>query len=301
MDLYYLENGWAFTEDERKIGLLSILHTNQFEDEEEYYEKNNSYDTPTTNIKQKNEKSFIQKKVYSKIQKKIIELTAGLATTSEIRNSIIKFLYFEQIDKQIQTYALKENLSKSFVNMAKEKQGLKILLKSFFKSKCNFVLDNILINNINFIVQQIYINTNNDIVYYRVSKIQQFIHKTIIEKNGFDTLLKMNKLDMANILSACRLHLEIMDFKYKNIKSILYQYNKTKKYKQKEYYISQQKYLLPNQKYVPRWKINNEHFQPIFKNLLNTKELIIKINDLDLTLDTQLYIKKILTITEAIY
>ncbi len=114
-----------------------------------------------------------------------------------------------------------EILTYDYIYIAKQKNCINILIKSFLKKNKGYVLTSEIVDNIDLFTKKIYANQNKDIVYDRVYKIQQFIHIKIDEKYGESAHLKLPRKTMKNILSASRLHLNLEDIKHENINSLI--------------------------------------------------------------------------------
>jgi hypothetical protein len=183
-------NIYALTEDERICGLGSILN-----------------------------ESCSHKNIT--MERQLIHSMSTVTSNIKIRDIAIKSILNKQIDRMIELYAKDESLPNDFKNLAKQPNCLKVLLKGFFKQELMFKLDDKLVDEINELVELLYISFNSDIVYTRVSEIQQFIYKIVQQNNGKGSQYELNKVYMRNILSTARLHFSIYDIKNKSISSIL--------------------------------------------------------------------------------
>jgi len=225
-------NYFSLTEDERRAGIGSFLSEN-------------------------NNAKVIYDSKYTIRQQEIIKIIADLDETQEIKIKSINKVFSDGISFAINTYAEKENLSLYFLNIAQQDTGLTILLKGYLTKKCFFILDNQLIISIDNFVKSLYKDITNDIVYDRVTKVQNFIHFKVQEKYGIDAHLELNKSEIKDVLSTVRLHLEIRNIRYKNINHLLSLNEKTKILRRKEGKKHIKVKLLRNQKYVPFWRVKH--------------------------------------------
>jgi len=240
--------------------------------------------------KEKDEETF------SPEQKKINNLISGQSSNVIIKNRILKYLYNAKLEENINKYAEKEGLTSVFIDMAKQKEGLLIVLKNFFIQDCNYIPSNSLVNTLKEFCAYIYKNEKNRIIYDRVSVVQKFIHNKVQEISGRDKHLNLDKCKMKNVLSAVRLHLEIYDFRYKDIDKLLKQNLVTYEKANIEYNNPARPNLLPNQKYVPLWRVKGDHLSPLFSSLGNATKKIKLINKIDVFLPEVEYKIKVLTI-----
>lgn len=193
------------------------------DEHDDYYEE----DCSSNNEKQENDKDFkntkninevAQKPIKQKVKntEKLSGVTKQLSVCKnniQIRNKSIKILLNMNIDNCISYYAKYEYLAERYVNLAKEKNCLETLIKSFLKTHLHYDLTSPIINDINSLLYKIYNNFNKDIVYNRVKKIQEFIHKKADTKYGCNAYLKLSPKAMRKLLSTSRLHLNIFDTK----------------------------------------------------------------------------------------
>ena len=89
---------------------------------------------------------------------------------------------------------------------------------------------------------------------------------------------------MKNVLSASRLHLEILNLKSKSTDSLLEEYKQTILRNKEEYYTSSKTHLLSVQKYIPLWKVERRHLISPFSSFFENKEKIEKIEEIDITM-----------------
>lgn len=164
----------------------------------------------------KNEVEVEQKDQKVKDAEELRLVTKQLAachSNKQTRSKIVKILFNMKIDDSISYYAKYEYLPKNYVDLAKEKNCLETLIKSFLKTHLEYTLTSPLINEINSLLYIIYNNIEEDIVYERVKKIQKFIHEKADIKYGSNTYLQLSPKAMRELLSTARLHLNIFDAK----------------------------------------------------------------------------------------
>jgi len=239
-----------------------------------------------------------QKEKFSLEQKEIIKLIAGANNNLVIKDKVSRYVYKCEFNIKIDKYVEKEELPIIFVDMAKQKDGLYIILKNFFIKNCNFTPYSDLVNDVITFTKYIYTDVNDKIVYDQVSIIQKFIHTKVQEDQGKNAHLNLNKLLMKNILSACRLHLEIHYFKYKDIDLLLEQNSITEKEANTEIYNPKKRILLPTQKYVPIWRVKGNHIRSPFSDILFSKKKLELINSISIFQSTKEYKCEILKIFE---
>jgi len=153
------------------------------------------------NVKKTEELSFVTKQL------------SVCKSNIQLRNKAIKILLNMNIDNCISYYTKYEYLPVKYVNLAKEKNCLETLIKSFLKAHLHYNLTSPIVNEINSLLYIIHNNIDEDIVYDRVKKIQKFIHKKADTKYGNNVHLKLSPKAMRKLLSTSRLHLNIFDTK----------------------------------------------------------------------------------------
>jgi hypothetical protein len=270
-------NSYALTEDEQEAGLLSILCGNDYEDEDTY----------------KDEDTFEDKYVYDRITE-ITDLIAGFSENKYVKEAVIKKVFLDFLKKDIQRYISQERIPEVFINIAVQKNALEIILKVFLKQECHFVLDANIVTRIKELSASIYENKGSLIVYNRVARIQKFIHIVIQEKYGKGSHLQLNKLKMRNLLSICRLHLEFNDIRYKSLSYLLEQEELKEEATCFDYISPVRPTLLPNQKYVPRWKYRNKHIVSPFSDYSSVKKKIAEIEQINIIQPIEEYKEKII-------
>jgi len=218
--------------------------------------------------------------------KDILMLIVSLSDTQKVKNVVLKKIILESLDYAIDNYAKEERLSHELVEIAKQDNGLYILLKLFFKNQ-NLILDYELIKEIKVLVDTIYNQTNSKFIYLKVADVQAIIHNMIEEKFGINSHMNLNKKEMRIVLSTTRLHLEIRDIKYKDAEELIILKRKTNQFQSKVYDSPSRPKLLLGQKYIPHWKVRHlksllryfpDDFQEIFSRI-NIVSLDLEINN----------------------
>lgn len=241
--------GGAFTDDEKEAGVPGIIC--------------GDYNSYHTKINNKETEESIKEYVSHKLDNTEIEITkiiSGLDNHTQIKNKVIRKILLESLDSMIDNYMHKETLPFDLVKVSKQKNGLEILIKYFLKNDGGYILTKKLIDEINIFLDDIYANDKLDIVYERVGKIQKFIHQKIDNKYGYGTHLNLNTKKMKDILSASRLHLNIVDIKNYHIQTLIELIEKSKEKSFKEYMSSNNSILLSsNKSYYDRWRARGMH------------------------------------------
>mgnify|MGYP000184984690 CR=1 FL=1 len=134
----------------------------------------------------------------------------------------IRKLLDDNIDYFIYRYCKSESLKNEYIVVVKKSNCLDVLIKGFFRTKCGYTLDVHLVTLIDEFLKEIYINSDLIIVYDRVGKIQKFIHNTVNSISGEGSNLRLSSIDMKELLSASRLHLNIHDLNNRDINEIIY-------------------------------------------------------------------------------
>jgi len=155
-------------------------------------------------------------------RKKIIKLIAGLTYPNQIKTKVIKQLFLDNMDYIINTYARLEKLPQYFVDLAKQKNCLEIIIRGFLQNDAGYLLTSALVKQIAHFVQTIKNNENNEIVYDRVQTIQQYLHEKVDSKQGIGMHKALYPQTIKNILSASRLYLNIEDIKTRDSETLLY-------------------------------------------------------------------------------
>jgi len=223
----------AFTQDEIEAGIPSLIYCHDEFDENSNGEiQISQLDTYKKNIR---------------ISKKI----ANFSSNNQIKDYLFKETLAEHLPSLIVQYKKEEVLPSKYVTIAMDENCLTILIKEIFKKNRIALTDNN-VQEIDVFVEKIYAN-NRTIVYDRVSELQAFIHNKIDSAKGEFAHLELGVVNMRNLLSASRLHLNIFDIRNFNIDEILYIFYKTQHDKEKE--------SLSPKVYIPRPKKSPKHTQ----------------------------------------
>ena len=186
------------------------------DDDCSYDDDNNKDDKAANNTEDKNEiepKQKDQKIKDTEESNLVIKQLSVCQSNVQLRNKTIKILLNMNIENYISYYAKYEYLPTNYVNLAKEKNCLETLVKSFLKTHLHYDLTSSVVNEINSLLYIIYNNIDGDIVYNRVKKIQKFIHEKTDIKYGCNAYLQLSPKAMRKLLSTSRLHLNIFDAK----------------------------------------------------------------------------------------
>lgn len=223
-------------------------------------------------------------------------LIAGFSENKDVKEAVIKEVFLDFLKQDIQTYIMQEKIPEAFINLTMQRNALEIILKGFLKQECYFVLDTKIVNRIKELSSSIYDNKDLLIVYDRVARIQKFIHAIVQEKYGEGSHLQLNKMTMKNLLSICRLHLEFNDIRYKDLLFLLEQEELKEQATYLDYISPVRPILLPNQKYVPRWKYINKHILSPFSDYSSVKKKITEIQQINIIQPVEEYKEKIIEI-----
>lgn len=273
----------GYTESEKKLGIFSIIY-GESDYHSEVKKKNEKVD-----VSSKNEKVDISLK--EEKRRKIINKIAGSINNDVIYSEVIKLIFDDALSSLIKRYRLQVGLSLSYVEIAKLDNALEILIKSILK-KYNYIMLKELTNEIDEFVSILRYNVFEDIIYDRVNSIQKFIHEKVQQKNGIDSHKKMIIKDMRNVLSACRLHLNLQDMKNMDIYKFNLLWKKNKKSMENEL----NNPALPeifSGNYIPNWKYNR---MSLLTDLLSPRDLntIETINIINKKLERNKYIESII-------
>jgi len=275
-----------FTEAKKEAGVPSII-CDKKDNENEYDIRDYTKATNNEIDIEKGAKDYIRHKIDNH-EVEITKIISGLNNNTEIKNKVIKKILLNSLDKMIANYMQKEALPSEFVKVSKQKNGLEILIKYFFKNNGGYILTKELIDEINIFLNDIYENDKLDIVYERVGKIQKFIHQKIDDKYGYGAHLNLDTKKMKNILSASRLHLNIFDIKNYNMNTLIQLIEESKKNSFKAYMSS-------NKFYYPMWKARGMKSLIYFLEPY-IQDKIYNIYYLDKGLNTKIFKNKILEI-----
>ena len=192
-----------------------------------------------------------------KVRNDIVSIVAGLHSNSMIQNKAIKKLFFINLEYMINVYSKQESLPYYYVELAKERNCLEILIKEFLKKDVGYILTLDLIKDIDTLIEDIYLNKDIEIIYTLVGKIQKFIHTYTDEKNGKNASKQLNITNMRNLLATARLHLNIEIIKYKDKESIIYMIEESEKASIIERYIPSTTLSSFGIKYINKKKVRD--------------------------------------------
>jgi len=212
----------------------------------------------------------------------IIPLIAGLNSTADILEVLLNKLVNNELSNMILNYSKEEKLPADYIELAQEKNCLKIGIKNILIKEAKIKITNDLENKINNIVNKVYTNSNLDVVYIRVNKIQKFIHETVEQTLGTHKHWDLDSTVMQNHLSLFRLHLNIYDLKSINLFSKLSIFNK---------YINQD-YLKKTDiyEYMHNRPLDEQVTKPLMHyGTSTTKEIIDELVTINLTIPVNEY------------
>lgn len=192
-----------------------------------YDEENEKYiiDRQVTSDDSKENKTQIKN---SEKLKMVTKEIVSCRNNKQIKNKVIRILLNMNMNTKIYLYGMREYLPERYVSLAREKNCVETLIKSFLKTHLHYVLTSKIINEIDSLLKVIYNNQELDIVYDRVKKIQKFIHKKADEKFDNNAFLKLSPTAMRKLLSTSRLHLNIFDSKELEVESLISIISKSK-------------------------------------------------------------------------
>lgn len=157
------------------------------------------------------EEPKLQKVKTSEKSRLVTKELSTCQSNKQIRNKSIKILLNMHIKDCVFYYAKYEYLPERYVNLAKEKNCLETIIKSFLKTHLHYDLTLPIVNEINSLLYTIYNNIEKNIVYERVKKIQKFIHEKADNNYGNNAHITLSPKAMRKLLSTARLHLNIFD------------------------------------------------------------------------------------------
>jgi len=228
---------------------------------------------------------------FLKFKQYIANIIYGMDDNLKIQNKVLKKLLNYNLDSYIYNYCKEEMLSIDYSQIAKNEKCLEIIIKGFFKGSRNYRLTTDLVEDIFDITNEVYINIDLDIVYYRVAKIQNFIHNKVNEIDGIGSENKLNRKLMKDLLSVARLHLNINDIKSHNTKSVIGMINKSDKYSYDESHIIEKFELPDGAKYIPNLKSKGmKHLITFNKNNTTTNNILT----MDINIDNNLFKQNIM-------
>ena len=229
---------------------------------------------------------------------KLIRSVSGVATNEGVREKSIRMLLKFSEDFMVARYAKTENLSYEYIVVAKETQGLKLIIYSFFSGIGNIRLDNQLSNTVESFAERIYRNTAEKIVYYRVQDVQVFLHRCVERVHGPDAVANLPVEGMRKMLSACRLHLSLFDQREKSLSYNITQMKASADAYQGEMRREYVAVLQPTGKtHMSRWKARHMKTLMYF-NAPETRECYKRLYELDVLLERNKYIERVSVIVD---
>lgn len=229
-----------------------------------------------------------------KIIKAISKKLPGYSSNESIREVLFKKIIKHDEYYMINRYASSENLPDKYVFIAKDQNGLETLIKGYIKHVTKTQLNHQLIEKIENIVEELYENKNNDIVYNRVALIRIFLYQIVEKKYGSGAGFQLPSDVTKNILSACRLHLNLYDIRHKNTEYIVHQIKLNKN--QHKYEMSKKankSRIQENKKNIPHWKARHMKTLLFFNNK-ESREVCNVIWEISLNISRSAYIDQAL-------
>jgi hypothetical protein len=238
--------------------------------------------------KQQKEIVLIQKQ-----KNELMQHLSGYESNFAIQKYLLKKILSSDEKYMIMRYATSENLPEKYLLVAEKKDGLITLIKGFLKHIAKLNLDEKVVNKIQKLVADIYANNKNQIVYYRVAMIRTFLYQLVDDKYGSVSGQRLPVNHTKNILSACRLHLNLHDMK-----------NKSSVYIEEQIILNKQQYdremktEFPSRDYdstkrfIPHWKARHMKTLMYF-NLKKSREVRDEILTLDINIPRENYIKRV--------
>lgn len=250
-----------------KMGLDPCLRSDGTLREDGYYDSSPSHYNEYDSF-ESYEELLESKNHKKKLEKNIIQKIADDESNKQLKSKILRSLWTYNLDLMTIKYAQEENLPIYFYNIAKETNCIEILLKGYFKQKCKVTITNLIHEEIQSFVKLLLINDNSDIIYDRVGKIQEFIHKKTQQFLGKDSHFGIDKSVTRKILSTSRLHLNIFDLKSLQTEKIINILNKTNKIRSKEYNNLLNK---KNNDKLIEFNTSSREFYDVYFNKMNKK------------------------------
>ena len=143
--------------------------------------------------------------------KQATKIIAGLYNNKQIKEALIKKIHQESLDYAMIRYMQKESLPSYYSSILKSTSCIETIIAGILYKVCKIRKTEMLDDEIRKLVDSLYKNDDLLIAYDRVTKIQQFIHKTTEQYLGKEYPRLIPIEPMKNALSAARLHLSIRD------------------------------------------------------------------------------------------
>lgn len=186
-----------------------------------------------------------------------IRMLAGLEDKSAMREVLYRKVLSDSVDYMIMRYAKKEDLPAQYIKIVKEENCLGILIRGFLKRVAGLPLDTRLVGEIDNLILTIKENSSREIVYDRVGRIQSFIHGKVNAAQGFGAHIKLPAMHMRNLLSACRLNLNIEEINGRDGGYLLDIAVKSIGAAERESVSPLKLMRLPVKNYIPYWRVRH--------------------------------------------
>lgn len=187
----------------------------------------------------------------------------GNETLSFIKNRLIKLILEDERTYMIQRYALKERLPEAYVNIIKDERCLEIMIKGVISKVSKISLTSCINKSIIKLSSDVKTNYSNEVPYYRVERIQKFIHQEVDKAYGEGAHKKLPVNHMRNLLSTARLYLSLYDISYRGDSYNIELMVMGDKLSDKEFFDAEAfyqdglEYLNSTKKYYPKWRVRH--------------------------------------------
>ena len=151
---------------------------------------------------------------------------------------------------------------------------IEILIKGFLKKFGRLQLLEELVDEISNLAKRIYINDDLDSAYDRVGRVQEFVHRKINKAHGDHAHLRLPVRGIRNLLSASRLHLNLVDIKKRDPLYLTYIIGKSEKQAYAECVNPRPFYPREGVQYKKNWRVR--HIKPVsyYSSLLARKRML---------------------------
>ncbi|MDR5900263.1 hypothetical protein QC823_14930 [Halomonas vilamensis] len=234
-------------------------------------------------------------KKYKKNESYIKSILDGNETLSFIKKRLIKLILEDERNYIIQRYALKERLPEAYVNIIKDERCLEIMIKGLISKVSKISLTSCINNAIIKLSSDVKTNISNEVPYYRVERIQKFIHQEVDKVYGNGSHKNLPVSHMRNLLSTARLYLSLYDISYhgdsyNNELMVIGDKLAEKEFLDAEsFYQDGLEYLNSTKKYYPKWRVRHLKHIKYFcsKGSRDLIETIIKYEDKNISEEFQ--------------
>lgn len=190
------------------------------------------------------------------LSREATKAVSHLKSVEQIQNKLLKKLIDLNLSVMIRSYSRNEKLPEEHVRAARQPRALPILLKGFFKAHLYSELDVRILDSVETLCEKIYRNDELDIVYDRVSLLQRFVHDLIDEEIGDGQRFSLPVKPMRHLLSAARLHLNIVDFKHQSPQTLLSILKLSKQASDEERVLKRGAISIPRgRRYILNWRV----------------------------------------------